>query len=165
MKKLLFSAFLLMLSFSVFAQYGDDDRAFRFGLGGALSLPVGDLKESAVYSVGFNAQASYSFTESVQGFVQTGINVFKGEADYYGESNILHVPIMAGARLNLSGFLVGAGVGYGLYTADGVSSNGFMYSPKVGYDFGNYEVQFNYTGTSVSGGTLSYIGLRAFYKF
>ena len=167
MKKLLFSAFLLALSVSVFAQYGDDDKAFHFGVGGGISLPLSDLKESMDYGVGVNVQASYKFTDFIEGFVQTGVHVFKSAYDdYYGDAaNALHIPIMAGARINASGFLAGAGIGYGLYTVSGSTTSGFLYSPHVGYDFGSFEAQLTYTGVSASGASLPYVGLRAFYKF
>ena len=166
MKKLLLSAMLVTLSFAVFAQY-DEEKPFHFAVGGEVSLPMSDLKASAVYGVGVNVRASYKFTDFIEGFVQTGVHVFKGdEAYYYGDAaNILHLPVMAGARINAGGFVAGAGIGYGMYAVSGSSSGGFLYSPHVGYDFGSFEAQVSYTGVSVSGGSLPYLGVRAFYKF
>lgn len=157
---------LLLSSSSLFAQYDSDYKPFHFGVGTALSLPLGSLKTGTVYGVGIEIQPSYAFTESIEGFLQTGIHVFKGTSSYgYDDPSILHIPLLAGARFKASGFYAGAGIGYGLFTADGESAKGFMYSPQVGYDFDRYEVGLHYSSTQVTGGSLSYIGLRAFRKF
>ena len=98
--------------------------------------------------------------------MQTGIHVFQGKSYYgYDDANLLHVPILIGARLKASGFFAGAGVGCGIWASGGESLKGFMYSPQIGYDFGKYDVGINYTSTKVTGGTLSYVGLKAFRKF
>ena len=166
MKKSLLLALLVFVSISIFAQSYDDEKTFKFGLGSALSLPLSDLKESTSYGVGFELQGVYSISENIAAFMQAGVHVFKGSDISYGDaSNLLHVPIMVGARFKAGGFFAGAGVGYGLWAADGESSNGFLYSPQAGYDFGKIQVLANYTATSVSGGSLAYFGLKVFRTF
>ncbi len=165
MKKILLGLSLFS-TLSLFAQSDDnDEKIFHFGLGGTISLPIGDLKEATSYGVGFEIQPSYSFTQNVEGFLQTGVNVFKGK-EYFGTAtnSLLHVPILVGARFKTNHFFAGAGVGYGLWTSDGQSSNGFTYSPQVGYDGGKIEVGLNYTSTVVTGGSNSYIGIKIFRK-
>ena len=165
MKKVLLSVFLLA-SISVFAQ-DDEERGFRFGLGGNLSLPMGDLKEDYSYGVGFEIEPSYGITENIETFMQAGINVFRAKSQFGGDNSngLLHIPILVGGRYKVSGFFAGAGVGYGLWTASGASSNGFMYSPQVGYGKGKLELALHYSSTTVTGGSLSYFGLKIFRKF
>ena len=165
MKAVLFG--LLLLSFgSVFAQYDEDEKPFHFGVGAALSIPLGDLKESTTYGVGFEIQPSYSLSEKIETFLQTGVHVFKGSSSYDSDdASVLHIPILIGARFKALGFFAGAGVGYGLWTSGGESLKGFMYSPQIGYDFGKYEVGANFTSTKVTDGTLSYVGIKAYRKF
>jgi len=94
------------------------------------------------------------------------LNVFKGESYYGGDdASLLNIPIMAGARFKAGGFFAGAGVGYSRWTSSGTSTGGFLYSPQIGYDLGNFQVLLHYTGTSVTGGSLSSFGLKAFRTF
>jgi uncharacterized membrane-anchored protein YitT (DUF2179 family) len=166
MKKSILFITLAVCSFQAIAQRDeDDDQVFKLGIGGSLQVPLGDLKQSTTYGVGFEATGVYNLSESVAAFAQSGINVFKGK-DYYGQSNsILHVPILVGARYKFNGFFAGAGIGYSIYTSDGTSLNGFTYSPQFGYDMGHQQFLVNYTSTSVTGGTFSYVGLKFFRTF
>ena len=164
MKKILFFALMLCSAFSAFSQE-DDEKTLKFGLGGALSLPTGDLKESVDYGVGFEGMALYRLTPNVHLFSQVGVDVFRGPS-YFGESaNLLHIPIMAGARFNVKGFFVGGGAGYGLWSGSGESTRGFLYSPQIGYSFGKANILAHYTSTSVTGGSLSYFGVKFFRMF
>jgi hypothetical protein len=169
MKKTILFVSLFFASLSTFAQYSnDDDKTFKFGLGGAVSLPVGDLKQSATYGVGFEAIGVYSISDNIDAFAQAGVHVFKSTAaGYYGDAaNILHIPLMVGARFKTDGFFAGAGIGYGLFHVSGGDGlSGFLYSPQVGYDFGKIQVLANYTASAVSGGTLAYFGLKVFRTF
>lgn len=168
MKKISLLLVLTICTVSAFSQYyEEDEQVFKFGLGTALSLPVGDLKDGSTYGIGFQATGVYNFSYRVAAFLQTGVDVFSvKDAAYYGSSSgMLHVPILAGPRLKFGGFFAGAGVGYGLWSYDGSSANGFMYSPQIGYDFGHYQLMLNYSSTSAEGGSLSYFGLKAFRTF
>lgn len=164
MKKLLFALFLLS-SVSLFAQYDEDEKPFHFGVGPAFSLPLSELKTGTSYGIGVDVQPSYAFTENLEGFLQAGVHVFKSKTAYDNADNLLHVPVLIGARFKAAGFFAGAGVGYGLWAASGESSKGFSYSPQIGYDFGKMEVGANYTSTSLTGGSLSYFGIKLFRKF
>jgi hypothetical protein len=164
MKKVLLGVMLLS-SVSVFAQ-DDDERAFRFGLGGNVSLPVGELKESTSYGVGFGVQPSYRFAENFEAFAQVSVDVFKSKSDFGNDNSnsLLHIPMLVGGRFKTNGFFVGAGVGYGRWTSDGESLSGLMYSPQIGYDAGAIEMALHYSSTKVTDGTFSSFGLKVFRK-
>lgn len=166
MKKTMLLLTLAVYSLHAIAQSNDeDDKIFKFGIGGSFQLPLGDLKESATYGVGFEATGVYNLSETAAAFAQTGVNVFKGK-EFFGQSNsILHIPILVGARYKFGGFFAGAGVGYSIYSSDGNSLNGFTYSPQFGYDMGKQQFLVNYTSTSVTGSTFSYVGLKFFRTF
>jgi len=165
MTKTILLALFVLSSVSLFAQYEDDEKPFHFGIGTALSLPLGDLKEGTSYGIGFEVQPSYAFTENIEAFLQAGAHVFKGNSDYGDDANLLHIPLLVGARFKASGFFAGAGVGYGLWSSSGESLNGLMYSPQIGYDGGKIEIGANYSSTKVTGGTFSYFGIKLFRKF
>ena len=165
MKTLLLGLFLFS-SFSLFAQDEDGDgKSFHFGLGTALSLPLGDLKEATTFGVGFELQPAYMVTDNIEAFIQAGVAVFKGKEFASDANSLLHIPLLAGARFKSGGFLAGGGVGYGLFTSDGVSNNGFMFSPQIGYAAGKIEILGQFSSASVTGGTLSYAGIKIFRKF
>ncbi|MCW3110427.1 MAG: hypothetical protein JWQ09_4933 [Segetibacter sp.] len=163
MKTILLALFALS-SVSLFAQYDDDEKPFHFGIGTALSLPLGDLKEGTSYGIGVEIQPTYAFAENVEAFLQAGVHVFKDKSSY-GDASLLHIPLLVGARFKAGGFFAGAGVGYGKWTSSGESLNGFMYSPQIGYDGGKIEIGANYTSTKLSAGNFSYFGIKLFRKF
>jgi predicted porin len=165
MSKTILLALFVLSSVSLFAQSEDDEKAFHFGIGTALSLPTGDLKEGTSYGIGVEIQPTYAFAPNVEAFLQAGLHVFKDNSGYGDAANLLHIPVQVGARFKASGFFAGAGVGYGKWTSSGESLNGLMYSPQIGYDAGKLEVGANYTSTKVTGGTFSYFGLKLFRKF
>ena len=165
MSKTILLALLLLGSVSLFAQYDDDEKPFHFGIGTAISLPVGDLKEGTSYGIGVEIQPSYAFTENIEAFLQAGVHVFKNKSGFGDADNLLNLPAQVGARYKMSGFFAGAGVGYGRWSSTGESLSGFMYSPQIGYDGGKIEVGAHYTSTKLSGGNFSYFGIKLFRKF
>ena len=80
MKKTILLLAIAMFTTQLFAQYDEDEKPFKFGLGGTLSLPLGDLKQSATYGVGFEALGVYNLSTNIAAFAQLGINVFKGKS-------------------------------------------------------------------------------------
>jgi len=166
MKKTLLFAALAVCTNLAIAQKDDEDKGFKFGVGGTLSIPTGDLKENFTYGVGFEATGVYSFTDNIAAFAQAGIGVFKSADAFTGDAgNVLHIPLLAGARFKFNGFFVGGGVGYGKWNTAYYGGGGLLYSPQVGYDFGSIHVLLHYTANKVDGGTLSYFGLKAFRTF
>lgn len=164
MKKALFVA--LFAAASVAASAQKSDKKVNFGLGTLVSFPTGDLNQFQKLGTGIEAQASTNIATNLDGFAQVGVSSFGGKkvGTVEGES-LTHIPIIVGARYSANNLLAGAGIGYGIWTGGGSSSNGFLYSPQVGYDFGKVQALANYTSTSVTGGNLSYFGLKMFYKF
>lgn len=156
---------LAIFSIHAIAQDDEDDKTFKFGLGGTLSIPLGDLKLSTTYGVGFEATGVYSFSEDIAGFAQAGVNVFKGKSDFGSDASLLNIPVLVGARYKVNGFFIGAGVGYGRFSSSTTSLGGFSYSPQIGYDLGKLQILLHYTSTTVTGGSLSYVGLKAFRTF
>ena len=156
-------ALFLLVSASVFSQDDEEVKPFNFGFGTAISLPLGELKESAFIGLGVEIQPSYAISEGLEVFVQTGIHVFRDKSSY-GDANMVHLPLLAGARLKLGGIFVGGGAGYGLWMANNESVKGLMYSPQIGYDLGKLEIGLNYTNTSLEGGRFTYFGIKLFRK-
>ena len=165
-KKTLMFLFCVCLSLSVFSQWDEDDKPFKFGIGSGISLPIGDLKEASTVGVGVELTANYAVSENFEAFVQTGVHVFRAKDTYYGEqSGVLHLPAMVGARVKASGFFAGAGVGYGYFNGGGDPLSGFLYSPQIGYAGGRLQIMAHYTSTTVTGGSLSYFGIKVFRTF
>ena len=166
MKRTMLLLALAMFTTQLFAQDDEDNKAFKFGLGGTLSVPLGNLKESTTYGVGFEALGVYSLSTNIALFAQAGVNVFKGKSTYGDAGSILNIPLLGGVRFKSDGFFVGAGVGYGKFNVSGGEAlSGIMYSPQIGYDLGNYQLLLHYSSTAVTGGNLSYVGLKFFRTF
>ena len=158
--------FVLALGTSyAFAQEDGDESAFKFGLGGTIAVPLSNLKQITSYGVGFEVLGVYNVSESIAGFAQIGVDVFKGSDSFDDNPSLLHLPVIVGARYKAGGFFLGLGGGYGHFSSDGYSTGGFLVSSQVGYDLGKLQVILDYTSTAVTGGNLSYIGLQAFHTF
>jgi len=165
MKKTILLAVLAVCSLAAFSQ-DDEDRTFKFGVGGTLSIPIGDLKEDFTYGVGFEGTGVYKFTENVGVFAQAGLGVFKSSDAFAGDANnVLHLLVMAGPRISFSGFFIGGGVGFGRWNNSFAASSGLLYSPQVGYDFGSYHAMLHYTGNKLGEFNYSYVGLKFFRTF
>jgi hypothetical protein len=166
MKKIILLLTLAVSSFHAIAQYdNEDDKTFKFGIGGTFQVPLGDLKEAITYGIGFEATGVYNLSETAAAFAQTGFAALKGQGAYGDAASLLHVPILVGARYKFGHFFAGGGVGYSIYSGDNGSLNGFTYSPQFGYDMGHQQFLLNYTSTGVTGGTFSYIGIKLFHTF
>jgi hypothetical protein len=169
MKMFFFAALFALCTIAGFSQSSSDAGSVKFGVGAALSLPTGDLKLGANYGVGVEGTAVYTATSNVQLFAQAGVHVFQGDTDPYtgDKSSYLHIPLIAGARFTANNFFAGAGIGFGSWSAGGGggSSSGFLYSPQVGYDFGDLQLSADYTVTSITGGTFSYFGIKVYHIF
>ena len=174
MKKLLLSLTIICASFITSkAQMAQGD--FKFGVGVHFGLPVGDLHNVTSLGIGGEVQGEYAFSENLTGVATSGYTYFIGKSFDNGlggtyKINYGHIPVLVGARFYPSEqFFVGAQIGYGHYSASsqGVSSSsgGFEYRPQVGYNADPVQFILSYDGTSVTGGTLSQIGLSAIYTF
>lgn len=142
-------------------------QTFRFGIGPAISVPMGDLGDVSSVGIGAEVTGIVEFSESFEAFAQAGYQNFAGKKiDVFGTSVKLdalnHIPVLVGARYKTGGFLLGAGVGFASW---GENSSGFAYSPQIGYSLGNIDIIGQYHGTAMDGGTLSYVGVKAYFKF
>ncbi len=154
------------------AQSSSSSGEFTFGVGINAALPIGNFGDTHSFGIGGHIQGEYGFSENLKGVATTGYTSFFGKTvDVAGfgsvkYSSVGHIPILVGARYFPSeSFFVGAQIGYGIFTGGGSSTNGFEYKPQIGYDAGTIQIIASYDGTSVTGGTLSSIGLSAIYKF
>jgi hypothetical protein len=171
MKKLvLFLSILCMTAITTQAQLTEGN--FNFGVGLRLGLPTGNLNTSNSFGLGGEVQGEYAFSENITGVATSGYTTFFGKSYDFGGGfsgkypAIGQIPIIVGGRFYPSEqVFVGAQIGYGHYSGGGYGSGGFEYRPQVGYNADMFQVILSYDGTSVSGGTLGYVGLSALYKF
>ena len=170
MRKLLL---LTALSFTAIATSvkAQDKGVFKLGVGPVAALPFGDYHDLYSFGIGGEAQASYGITDNIAAFLQSGYTALIAKT-YEGPfgvsikapSNGL-IPSIVGARYHhVSGFSIGAGIGYGKFTASG-AGGGFAYSPQIGYSIGPVDIIAHYTGVAVSGGSYSSAGLKVFINF
>lgn len=142
-------------------------QSFKFGIGPAVSAPLGNFKEINNIGLGLEATGILTFSENFQGFAQVGYHNFTPKTidilgvTIKGESTS-HVPFLFGARYVSNGFMIGTGLGYGTY---GKNLSGFTFSPQVGYALEKFDIVGAYTSSSLGGENLSYLGLKVFYKF
>ncbi len=167
MKKIFTLALATVIVFAVNAQdkkKSSSDKSFTFGVGPSLSFPIGDMGLFYSFGYGAEAQATYHASESFNAFAQVGYNNFSVKSSV-GSGSTGFIPFLVGGRYVSNGFTAGAGIGYGSFSGGGASSGGFAYSPQIGYSFNNVQVLAHYTGVSASGGSNSFIGVKAFYNF
>jgi len=145
---------------------------FHFGVGVHLGLPTGNLNTTSSFGVGGEVQGEYAFTDQITGVATSGYTSFFGKSYNFGGGfsgkypALGQIPIIVGARFYPSEqIFVGAQVGLGIWTGGSSSTSGFEYRPQVGYNADMFQVILSYDGTSVTGGSLGYVGLTALYKF
>jgi len=161
MKKIFTLALATVIVFAVNAQdkkKSSSDKSFTFGVGPSLSINSGGGQ--SIFGYGVEVQGTYHASESFAGFAQVGYNNYSKNGASFG-----FIPVLVGGRYVSGDFSIGAGVGYGSLSGGGSSSGGFAYSPQIGYNFGNVQVLAHYTGLSVTGGSTSFFGVKAFYNF
>jgi hypothetical protein len=171
MKKILLALTVISIStLTASAQMAQGD--FQFAAGLHLALPTGDLNTTHSFGIGAHIQGEYAFSENLTGVATTGYTSFFGKtiSDGFGDnfkvSSVGQIPILAGARYYPSEqFFFGAQIGFGIWTGGGSSTSGFEYRPQVGYNADQFQVILAYDATSVTGGTLGYLGLTGVYKF
>jgi hypothetical protein len=140
-----------------------------FGAGSSLSLPTGNLGAFNSFGSGIDLSAAHLISSNFELFVQTGYTRFFGKTIGGGikTDGRSHIPLLLGVRYRTNGpffdgFLIGAGLGFGSF---GKNSNGFNFNPQLGYSFENIDLIGHYSTTSLPGGTLNFMGLKAYYKF
>ncbi len=165
MKKTILLLVLSVCSFAAFSQ-DDDDKTFKLGVGGGISLPTADLKENFLYGINVEGLGIYKITDNIGVFADAGLGVFKTSDTYAGDAgNVLHLLAMAGPRFSFSGFFVGAGVGYCRWNNQYSSASGLLLSPQAGYDFGSFNVLLHYSMNKDGQYNYSYFGAKFFKTF
>ncbi|MBI5371481.1 MAG: hypothetical protein HZA79_05580 [Sphingobacteriales bacterium] len=142
-------------------------QTFRFGIGPAISLPIGDLADFNGIGIGAEVTGIVELSESFEAFGQAGYQSFLGKKiDYFGGTlkteSLNHVPVIVGARYKTGGFLVGGGIGFASW---GKNASGFAFSPQIGYSTEKIDVIGQFHSTLKDGSSLSYVGIKAYYKF
>ena len=165
MKKTILSGVLLLACYFSFGQDGNIKGKFSFAAGPALSLPVGDLKYEYKYGAGIEVAGIYGLGKSVQGFVQTGLHIFKTTGFYSYREKDFHFPVLLGARYISNGIFAGVGVGYARWYGDFENGTGIAFNPQAGYAFNKLQITAHYTGVVVSGGVLGYAGIKVMRVF
>jgi hypothetical protein len=169
MKKIILTvAAVFVLSFA-----NAQDGGFKAGI--HAGLPIGVAGD--VYSANFGVDLAYMWNvaDKFQAGVTTGYSFYSGKSVDLGfgefilattKVNGAFIPIAATGQYSLSDKLfVGADLGYALYSGDGDGDGGLYYQPKFGYQTEKIEVYLGYKGVSVTGGSVSSVGLGFNYKF
>lgn len=180
MKKILLVLSVFSVS-TIVSKAQSKEGNFTLGAGVQVALPTGNLHTTHSFGIGGQIQGEYGFSDNLTGIATTGYTSFFGKtvndsytdpntgttiSGSYKYSSVGQIPILVGARFYPSEpIFVGAQIGVGIYSGGGSSSSGFEYRPQIGYDAGAIQVSLFYDGTSVSGGTLGYVGLSGVYKF
>lgn len=165
MKKIILISVLIASAYCSFAQDGNVKGKFNFGIGPAASLPIGSLKEEYKYGFGIDAMGMYGLGKNVQGFLQAGLHSFKSDGIYSNGDNILHIPILLGARYINNGVFAGVGAGYAKWNDNFENNTGLAFGPQLGYATDKIHFTLHYTGVIVSGGVLGYAGIKVFRVF
>lgn len=138
----------LLLSFTVFLFALTAIHSQEIKAGISLGLPLGDAKET--YSFGMNAESAYLFyvTDDLLIGPQLGVVTYfpKQNDDNMlddDDSLALFFALAASTRYHISDFFVGADLGY----AVGIGNEGgFLYRPKIGYEFVDIGFTLSYSG-------------------
>jgi hypothetical protein len=141
-------------------------KKFQFSAGPAVSLPVSDLNLISSWGIGLEISGAYQLSSNFEAFGQFGYHNFFGkDLDLGGiiikSGSSTHIPLLVGGRYRGGKLIAGAGIGYGWWEDTGA----FTYSPQVGIDLGKIDLLAHYTSSTRDGSSLSYLGLKAFYKF
>jgi hypothetical protein len=149
---------LLLITLAASAQ----NQKFSLSIGTGVSSFSASNNSKSSTGLGANLTLRTDFSETVQGFAQTGYNAYLSNG-----YNVAFVPMLVGVNLKLSGFTPGFGFGYGSSTAGGSSAGGFTYSPQIGYHFDKIELVAHYTSTNLNNGPTNnwkMFGLKILYK-
>ncbi|HSZ85081.1 MAG TPA: outer membrane beta-barrel protein [Puia sp.] len=176
MKKQLLIVAILFFSISAVSAQSNSNQSFVISAGVNLGLPAGDFHDGYSFGAGVELQGEYMFSDQFSGVGSVGYTEFFGKtetATIGGQTfsakapNVGLIPILAGARFYPStNFFVGAKIGYGIFTNTGSSSgnSGFDYCPQIGYNADMFQLVLSYNSVSITGETLSHLGLSLIFK-
>ena len=155
MKKVLLVLSIAFVAFTSKAQ----DKKFSFSLGGGIGSGSSSGGDGSTFGFGIDAQATTDFTETIQGFAQTGYYSFSKDGVSTG-----FMPILVGAKYKAGALRPGLGIGFGSYSGGGASVSGFTFSPQIGYNLDKLDIILHYTSTSVTGGSYNIFGAKVLYQ-
>lgn len=163
-KKIFFTALAVL----AFGATNAQEAGFKAGV--HAGLPMGNAGD--VYSFNFGADVAYMWpiSDGFQAGVTTGYSYYAGKSIDYGfgavKVNGAFIPVAASGQYAFTDNLFGGlDLGYALYSGDGNGDGGIYYQPKFGYQTEKYEVYLGYKGVSVTGGSISSVGVGFNYKF
>ena len=187
MKKLftiIFAACLLFSSIKTFAQ--KETKKWSIGILSEGGLPLGDAKNIYQATSGLSLRFSYhvgpgfvTLSGGAVAYIPKNLFSPSNLFDTSGTSNFkigLQIPIKVGYKFIFDHhFFVMAEVGnsiFRVYYDDGNDhvastklSGGFTFAAAAGVQFGSYELGIKYETISVTGGSISNIGLRTGVNF
>ncbi|WP_254528907.1 MULTISPECIES: porin family protein [unclassified Sphingobacterium] len=138
MKKLVFAASILMLSFGAKAQSPG-----QFKIGANIGLPVGDVADVSSFTAGVDAAYLWNVGEKFQVGPTVGFQNYFLKSDYKdaGFTDFNYIPLAASGQYSIvPEFFIGADLGYALTTSGGEDAGGFYYMPKIGYQQQKWEL-------------------------
>jgi len=178
MKKVVLSFAVAMLALAANAQKKEGSKDMHFSVGARVGLPIGDFSNGS--SIGFGGEVGVEkmFSDKLSGIGSVGYMTFSGKEQtrtttIMGQTfttkipgvTTSFIPVTVGARYYAAEqFFVGARLGYAVSGNSG-GKGGFLYEPQIGYNHEKFQAAVGYNGISVTGGTLSFIGLNVAYKF
>lgn len=152
-----------------FSSVNAQTKAPKLSIGAEFGFPTGDYGK--VFNLGYGGSLQYQHPVAANLLVtgSAGYTTFKVKSSI-GSGSDGAIPIKAGARYYFGENFFAAGeLGAAISTETG-GKTGFIYTPGIGVEFpvsdkGSIELGGRYEGWSVSGGTKSFIGLRAAFNF
>ena len=167
------SCFLVLGTMAVQAQ--NESKVFSFGFGLEGGLPLGDAKAAYKFAGGLTLRASYhagpgfiTLTSGALAYLPKSGNGEETKASLQiavklGYKYVCYKPFFVMAEAGFSSFKI--------YYADdngnlaSSNSGGFTYAPTVGVNLNAFELGLRYEATSITGGTVSTVGLRLGFNF
>lgn len=151
----------------------------EFSSGVKVNLPIGTLKETNTFGIGFDLQGEVPITRTFTAVGNVGLSFFLGrdsaEGTYDGESRGF-IPFLAGVRYYVANsFFIGGQAGYAMYQEgflEGPSTGGFSYAPQIGFNGPKAGLYLFYNATKLSKetevlptGNMAHIGGSILYRF
>jgi hypothetical protein len=172
MKKVLLSAVILATMISVKAQSGGADKTVKINGGIEVGLPIGDFGDIATVGFGASLMGEYSASEKVGITLSAGFLTFSGKtvnlgggvgSFKYGSTSI--IPVLAGVKYHFNEKVYGQ-LQAGLSFFNNGGGSAFTYAPTIGVMASEkIDLSLKYQAATKSGGSLSFIGVRAAYTF
>jgi len=154
MKKIILSIFAVLA-------FGVANAQFKVGVNGG--IPVGDIGDSASFTLGADVAYTWELSEGFEAGVTSGYTHFFLK-DAIDADDPGFIPVAATAQYSFTeNFFVGGDIGYGIPTNDG-QDGGLLYQPKIGYKINKVEIYAGYKGISVTGGEWSSVNLGVNFK-